>query len=333
MSLLLTAALYYIITRRITLFNGTLSNKLFLLLISFLIALMILGTLTSQFSDQKVFAILSSIGSRLLMIVLIMTILMAIEQLFSFLLSFTPLKLPQCTRRGGITAIVMFFLFAYGVHQALTTTLTETTLTTDKIPHDLTIMLVADFHVDDLISTLHLQELKKQIELQKPDLVLMAGDFFNRANVRQATYYEALSGISVPMYAVEGNHDTMGNLLALRHIEERTPIKFLYNESLLLPDWSLQLIGIEEAGQWRNIGLNEVLEASNIQTGDTFNILMTHQPISLKKLVNFPIDLEVAGHTHRGQIRGLSYLVAVVNDYGYGKYEENGRTAFITQGI
>jgi predicted MPP superfamily phosphohydrolase len=122
-------------------------------------------------------------------------------------------------------------------------------------------------------------------------------------------------------------------VLALRYIEDLTPIKFLYNESLILPDLNLQLIGIEEAGQWRNSTLEEVLTQSNIQSGNTFNILMTHQPISLKKLVNVPIDLEVAGHTHRGQIRGLSYLVELVNDYGYGKYEENGKITFITQGI
>ncbi|MDR0369935.1 MAG: metallophosphoesterase [Candidatus Peribacteria bacterium] len=54
-------------------------------------------------------------------------------------------------------------------------------------------MLVADLHVDDLLQTVHIKELKKQIELQKPDLVLIAGDFFNRANVRQAQYYEVLS--------------------------------------------------------------------------------------------------------------------------------------------
>jgi predicted MPP superfamily phosphohydrolase len=29
---------------------------------------------------------------------------------------------------------------------------------------------------------------------------------------------------------------------------------------------------------------------------------MTHQPIDLDKLKDYPIDLEVAGHTHRGQI-------------------------------
>jgi predicted MPP superfamily phosphohydrolase len=128
------------------------------------------------------------------MLVLILTILMAIEHLVSFLLTFTPLSpVKWGNRRGRTTFFLFFLLFAYGVHQALTTKLTETTITTDKIQHDVKIMLVADFHVDDIISTIHLKELKKQIALQNPDLVLIAGDFFNRANVKQANYYEVLS--------------------------------------------------------------------------------------------------------------------------------------------
>jgi predicted MPP superfamily phosphohydrolase len=127
------------------------------------------------------------------------------------------------------------------------------------------------------------------------------------------------------MYAVEGNHDTMGaggeGVLALRHIEDLTNIKFLYNESLTLPELNIQLVGIEEAGQRRNKGLSTILETSNIQTGTTFNILITHQPLHLSKLSqlsqlsDFSLDLEVAGHTHRGQIRGLRSLVAMMNDY------------------
>jgi DNA repair exonuclease SbcCD nuclease subunit len=131
----------------------------------------------------------------------------------------------------------------------LTTKVTETTITTDKITRDLDIMLVADIHVDDLLSTIHLKALKKQIELQKPDLVLIAGDFFNRADSRQAEYFSILSGISIPIYAVEGNHDTMGNLQALDRITQLTNIQFLMNESIALPDLNLQLIGIEEKGQ------------------------------------------------------------------------------------
>jgi hypothetical protein len=65
------------------------------------------------------------------------------------------------------------------------------------------------------------------------------------------------------MYAVEGNHDTMGEkegVLALRHIQDLTNIKFLSNESLTLPDMNIQLIGLEEAGKRRRDStIDEVL--------------------------------------------------------------------------
>lgn len=127
-------------------------------------------------------------------------------------------------------------------------------------------MLVADLHVDDLLYHVHLKELKKQIEEQKPDLVLIAGDFFNRANVRQAEAYDILSGLQVPMYAVEGNHDAMGDLEALDYIQQHTPIQFLYNGSVSLPDQNLQLIGVEEAGQRRKTSLDTVLHQAEIQS-------------------------------------------------------------------
>jgi DNA repair exonuclease SbcCD nuclease subunit len=127
-------------------------------------------------------------------------------------------------------------------------------------------MLVADIHVDDILSTVHLKELKKQIEKQQPDFVLIAGDFFNRANLRQAEYYETLQGIDIPMYAIQGNHDTMGNLQALNRIAELTNMQFLYNESLMLPDINMQIIGIEEHGQRKNATINEILTKSNIQS-------------------------------------------------------------------
>jgi predicted MPP superfamily phosphohydrolase len=60
---------------------------------------------------------------------------------------------------------------------------------------------------------------------------------------------------------------------------------------------------------------------------------MTHQPISLEKLSDFPIDLEVAGHTHKMQIRGLHFLSHLINDYTYGLYEQQDKKAFVTQGI
>ena len=239
-----------------------------------------------------------------------------------------------------ITLGCFLCIFAYGLRAALCTKVTKVELSSDKIPHDLNIMLVSDLHVDDILSTVHLKELKKQIETQQPDVVLIAGDFFNRANPRQAEYFNTLTGLSVPLYAIEGNHDTMGNLKALERVSQLTNIHFLFNESVVLPERNLQLIGLKERGQRKrgedDDGLSATLEESALQSGDFYNILLTHQPIGLRKLADFPVDLEVAGHTHKLQIRGLHFLSYLINDYTYGLYtggSRNERHAFVSQGI
>jgi predicted MPP superfamily phosphohydrolase len=61
--------------------------------------------------------------------------------------------------------------------------------------------------------------------------------------------------------------------------------------------------------------------------------LLTHRPIHLSKLWHTPIDLELAGHTHKFQVRGLHFFSYLINDYTYGKSTRKEKTAFISQGI
>lgn len=76
----------------------------------------------------------------------------------------------------------------------------------------------------------------------------------------------------------------------------------------------------------------EILTESNIANG-LFTILLIHQPEKLAKLADYPINLELAGHTHNGQFIPMNRLVRPFNEYSYGKYELNGKMAFVSQGI
>ena len=89
-----------------------------------------------------------------------------------------------------------------------------------------------------------------------------------------------------------------------------------------------------DKSSWKNQDLNKILKDTfTTKENDKFTILMTHQPIALNKLEWYPVDLEVAGHTHNWQIYWFRELVKVMNDYWYWKYEENWKIAFITQWI
>ena len=216
---------------------------------------------------MKLVSVIGSIGSRLFMLIPLLAVLTGILHLITdvFLKGVTGGSTPRLV----ITLSVVVVFLAYGFRSTWTTKVTRVELSTDKIPHDLKIMLVADIHVDDILPTLRLKEIKKQIELQQPDLVLIAGDLFNRPNVRQAQYFSILSGINVPIYAVEGNHDTMGNQeeLSLRRIEYGSDIRFLFNESITFPEYNLQVIGIRDYGhgQPKAFSIDQVLRESDIQ--------------------------------------------------------------------
>ena len=109
---------------------------------------------------------------------------------------------------------------------------------------------------------------------------------------------------------------------------------------LLFVDWFyivfILFVHIIKQLQTKNIDQIIQESISNLSqkyNDNNFTILITHQPISLEKLKNYPIDLEVAGHTHHGQIFWLRKLTEIVNDYWYWKYEETWKTAIVTQWI
>lgn len=138
----------------------------------------------------------------------------------------------------------------------------------------------------------------------------------------------------------------MGQSEAMTQLQELTNVILLdrLNQSVVVPDLGIRLVGIEDKSQWRGRSVSDLLD--KIDDGllryarnddELFTILMTHQPVGLEKLNDFNIDLELAGHTHRGQIYGARELASLFNDYLYGLYEnplkKGVNYAFVTQGI
>lgn len=321
MSCIVTGILFYIIRRRIVIFWGNVS-KLSILISSFLLAVMIF-LISFVYQGENIFLdILGTICSRLLVLSFIMMIFLAIEHFISIWYKINPRII-----LGIIIVIIGTWIF-FSQH----TKVTELHINSEKISKETKILLVSDLHVDHILSTTHIKELKKQISLLQPDFVLIAGDLVNRAKLGYAEYFKELQEIKTPIFAVMGNHDIMGNKEILQKIEQYSSIRFLDNESTNID--GIQLVGIEDKSNRNGGNLKDILEKTEIQNDDQlFTILITHQPIHLSKLEEYTIDLEVAWHTHRGQFFGMRKVVDRANDYGYWPYQHNERTAFVSQGI
>ena len=150
----------------------------------------------------------------------------------------------------------------------------------------------------------HTQKIVNLIKKENPDLVLIGGDLINTPKPIYAKFFQNFREIKVPIYAVIGNHDVFFIGLTTKVFEEIcrigkiTPLR---NTSLIQD--GIQITGIDDKDLRGKESLDDILKKCNIQSTGHFSILLTHRPIHLSKLADYPIDLELAGHTHNGQIR------------------------------
>ena len=129
----------------------------------------------------------------------------------------------------------------------------------------------------------------------------------NSANKEYVSGFAPFNQLNIPVYSILGNHDHMGDIEAPYGIFKTTPIIPLVNQSVSIS--GLQIVGIDDKSVWGDKNLEQILAESNIQTDAQYTILLSHQPEKLSKFNNYPINLELAGHTHRGQIIPFSWLV------------------------
>lgn len=203
---------------------------------------------------------------------------------------------------------------------------------TNKIKGSKKIIFISDLHVDFIYGERHIQKIVNLIKKEHPDFVLIWGDLINSPKYNYTGWFSHFKEIDAPKYAVIGNHDVFfgPSTQVFDDICKAGEITPLRNESIIKND--TQITGIDDKDLWGEETLQDILKKSKIQDTNTFNIFLTHRPIHLSNVASYPIDLELAGHTHNGQIRGLHFLARILNQgYSYGKYTWKEKIAFVSQ--
>lgn len=195
---------------------------------------------------------------------------------------------------------------------------------------------MSDIHVENVTQDFHVKKIIKTIEKEKPDFVIIAWDLMNKPNNSYVDYFSVFKSVKdIPIFAVKWNHDIMWNGTIVNGIPKNSGIVFLDNAVTQNDLLNIQIAGISDKSAWWNNSLDDIMNHVEFSqnSGDLFTILVTHQPIWLEKLKDYPVDLEVAWHTHRGQFYGIMEISRIVNDYLYWEYKLWDRTAFVTQWI
>jgi len=310
---------YYVIWRFFVIFGS--SSKLIPLIIAAILACYTIFPFMYQW-DNKIMDIIWTISSRIFVLWFILFVLLLIEHAVSIRYKTNP----------RITLWIIVIILITWVYCSLHTKITNLNIETDKIENDVKILLVSDIHVENVTQDFHVKKIIKTIEKEKPDFVIIAWDLMNKPNYGYIDYLKSFKSVKdTPIFAVEWNHDVMWNTVIVQSIPNKSGIKILNNESVRI-NW-IQVIWIIDKSLWWSSTQQIMNQVEFDENQNLFTILISHQPIWLEKLKDYPVDLEVAWHTHRGQFYGVMELSRIANDYLYWEYKYWDRIAFVTQWI
>ena len=195
------------------------------------------------------------------------------------------------------------------------------------------IAAVSDIHLGYGTSVSALRRYVELINAQNPDIVLIVGDLIDNSvrPLLHEPYSDVLSELKAPMgiYMVPGNHEYISGIKDCEEFLRRTPVQLLRDSVVTLPG-GLQIIGRDDLSNRERKPLELLLEAAD-RTHPV--IVLDHQPYDLVKTDSLAVDIQISGHTHRGQIWPLNWLTDCLFEQSHGYRKWKHSHIFVSSGL
>lgn len=259
------------------------------------------------------------------------------------------LKKAQYTHADRLTKLfaplIFVGLLASGVYHAYMPVVRHLSIYIDKpMPVDVRLAVASDLHLGALVGTTQLDRLTDILAQQSVDVLLMPGDImdddvkhYDRLSM-QRHFAEAVAQAGTAAVATLGNHD-------LYQVDAQASIAdAIRNTGAILLDDKVTTLAVQKGDQTTHLTIVGRIDDhwdDRMATADLMAmadvrypvILLDHRPTELRHHSTLPIDLQVSGHTHNGQIFPANFIVDAINHIGYGYEKLGDMHAVVTSGF
>lgn len=229
--------------------------------------------------------------------------------------------------------LAYFSLIGFAVFNAYIPQAMYFSINIDKpLDKPIRIGVASDTHLGKLFGARQLDKLAAIFEQEKVDLILLPGDIMDDDLVAFLAENMAphLAKLKAPLgvYATLGNHDFFGAENSIAAEIRRAGIQVLWDQA------------VEIGGKFTIIGRNDDLAKNRPSTEQLLKgvntalpvFLMDHRPSQIEAHSRLPIDIQVSGHAHKGQVFPANFVTAAMYRLHYG-YEKIGLGHyFVTSG-
>jgi uncharacterized protein len=248
--------------------------------------------------------------------------------------------------RGKLSPKAVFFLclgtaLVLGVYaqiEAIGIQTEHIIIKSPKIPKEVgrfRIVQISDVHLGLIIGKGQLSRILNVVRAAKPDILVSTGDLLDGQIDGIEDLAEEFQKIKPPYgkYAINGNHEYYVGIERSRKFCKTAGFTLLNNETFDIPG-ILVIAGVGDLaanrfGLYGKLTENQLLSKV---TKDRFVVVLKHRPL-LDEASKDLFDLQLSGHTHRGQIFPFSLIVKMLYPIDAGLLDlENGAFLYVSRG-
>lgn len=325
-----------------------LNNKLYWPIFWFFALSYLFARLGERIFPEGLNYVLLIIGSYWFAVMLYFFVLFIIIDLIKYFdrwLRFLPGNVRKNEKAALIAGLGIIVLAAgtiiYGHFNARNPVLTSYTLDIPKKAgalEEIRAVLVSDIHLGRIIDKARLVELVNSVNRLEPDVVLLAGDIidediepFISQNMSEA-FLKLKSRFGV--YGILGNHEYYGGDTEdiIKRLEA-SGIKILRDDYLKVAE-SIYIAGrddiqVEASEKRPRKALAELMEGVDKSLPV---ILMNHRPENLDEAKEQGVDLQLSGHTHRGQLFPINLITGYLFECDWGYIKKDNLNVIVSSG-
>ncbi len=236
-----------------------------------------------------------------------------------------------------ICASLSLAICVYGYFEALNIRTERLTIETTKLPagtDHLTIVQISDVHLGLIVRCDRLVGILETVKAAKPDIFISTGDLVD-AQINQLPGLRELLQEIKPRYgkyAITGNHEFYAGIDQAMAFTKEAGFTLLRGE--VVNTGVINIAGVDDPAGVQ-LQLEKPESESALLAGlpkNQFTLLLKHRPVVSPDGPKL-FDLQLSGHTHKGQIFPFTYISEIAYPLNSGRFDlSNGAILHVSRG-
>ncbi len=203
----------------------------------------------------------------------------------------------------------------------------------------LRIVFASDFHLSDRTSSRFMKTFAAKVNAQDPDIVLIGGDVFegDRRDEDKLGFEKGFRSIRsrYGLFGVPGNHE--GYAGGQTDFFEQAGIRLLRDEVVRI-DQALILAGRNDGhrhghGRTEEGGRASMADLLRGTVHDLPLVVLDHRPVDNDAISRAGADIQLSGHTHRGQLFPVNFVTHHRYEIDNGYMLKGATHVFVSTGV